>query len=161
MAHEITETDRVVSVREPAWHGLAEVWDHYPTREELQTFAHAWEPVTEPVYQKVPLISEGVDGPVLEHAFREVSDFVLNARSDNGDPLGVVSSTYELVRNAEMYDIAEALEGGDPATVRYETAGSLKGGRKVWLLLRLAEPLVIHGGPARGDDPVLREVAFI
>ncbi len=43
-----------------------------------------------------------------------------------------------------MYDIAEALQG-EGSEVRYETGGSLKGGRKVWLLLRFNESLRVAG----------------
>src|SRR3546814_17225958 len=67
-------------------------------------------------------------------------------RSDNGANIGVTNDTLGIVSNEEMYDIAEAVTGlgGD---VRYETGGTLRGGRAVWLLLRLDAPLVLAGDP--------------
>lgn len=73
-------------------------------------------------------------------------------RSDNGATLGVVGSGFQVVTNEEMWDIAEALQGGD-TEVRYETGGSLKGGSKVWLLTRLNEPLVVKGDPNGATIP--------
>ena len=54
MSHNITERDGVFTVREPAWHRLGEVLPDYPSREQAQKIAHPWEPVSEPVYRKVP-----------------------------------------------------------------------------------------------------------
>lgn len=143
MAHEITQRDGLFVVRQPAWHGLGLVLPEHPTREEAQAIAHPWEPSTEPIYRK----KVSIDEAGVTECFEVLEDSVLNVRSDDGQPLGVVSSTFTTVRNADMYEIAEAIESGDPTSVRYETGGSLKGGRKVWLLLRLAEPIVVVGDP--------------
>lgn len=157
MAHEITEHDGLFTVRKPAWHGLGTVLPDHPTREEAQRIAHPWEPIAEPVYRKTVSWERHVCTPTCPEQcdivddFREtyevVEDAKLNVRSDNGYPLGVVSSTFTTVNNSVMYDVAEAIEGMDPTEVKYETGGSLKGGRKVWLLLRLAEPIVVKGDP--------------
>lgn len=144
MAHNITERDGVFSVREPMWHGLGTVLDAHPTRDEAQKLVHNWEPISEPLYRKVPVIHE--DGS-LETSFEEVEGWRGNCRSDNNGLLGVTTDTYELVSNAEMYDIAEAIEGEADGSVMYETGGSLKGGAKVWLLIRLRDHLEIPGDP--------------
>ena len=52
-----------------------------------------------------------------------------------------------------MYDIAEAIEGEAKGSVMYETGGSLKGGSKVWLLIRLRDPLIIGGDDATATIP--------
>ena len=39
MSHNITSTDNLFVVREPAWHGLGTVLDEYPTRAEAQKLA--------------------------------------------------------------------------------------------------------------------------
>lgn len=140
MAHEITTRDNLFTVRQPAWHGLGEVLPEYPTKEEAKAIAHPWEPVSEPLYRAVPYFDE--DGMPATR-YEEVTGHVANVRSDDGYLLGVTSETYQLVGNAEMYEIAEALESEAGGDVMYETGGSLKGGAKVWLLLRLKEPLQI------------------
>jgi phage/plasmid-like protein (TIGR03299 family) len=146
--HEITETDQVFSVRQEMWHGLGVVLPDYPTRAEAQALAHPWEPITEPVYRRVPVVqSDGMGGSYLVEHYEEIPHEKLRVRSDNNEPLGVTSDSLELVTNAEMYDIAEAIEGEDKGAVRFETGGSLAGGRKVWLLLRLRDPLRVKGDP--------------
>lgn len=140
--HNITERDGFFTVREPAWHGLGTVLEDYPDRQTAKEIAMPWEPVTEPLYRKQVLVD--VNGAPFEE-YEEVDDARLVTRDDTHEPLGVVSDSHTLVTNSELFDIAEAIEGGDPSAVRYETGGSLKRGQKVWLLLRLAEPIVLKG----------------
>lgn len=147
MAHNITERDGLFVVREPAWHGLGTVLDDYPTREQAQAIAHPWEPVSQPLFRRV--ITMGELGPTEE--FVEVDQYREMVRDDDGHHLGVVTKERAdaNISNRELYDIAEALQG-ENQEVRFETGGTLKGGAKVWLLLRLNEPLTVPGDP-RGD----------
>lgn len=149
MNHHITETDRVFSTRVPMWHGLGEVWSEYPTIEEARERVLNWEPIPEPVYRKVPIITATGE---LTEIYTEVEGSKLVARSDNAAELGVVNTGFELVKNAEMFDIIDALEAGNRGNepIKLETGGSLKGGRKVFLLARLEEPIKVTGDP-NGD----------
>lgn len=147
MGHQITATDNVFSVREQTWHGLAKVLPDYPTRVEAQKLTMDWEPVSEPIFRRVPRIVTLADGTQdVVDEFEPVEDSVLNARSDNGQSLGVVSKTFTTVSNDELWSVAEAIQG-EAGDVRFETAGSLDGGRKVWILVRLDEPLTVPGDP--------------
>lgn len=139
MAHQITERDGVFSVREPLWHGLGTVLPEYPTREEAQALVHGWEPVEEPIYRRML-------HPDLTETYEPIEGWQHIVRSDDGHSLGVNTDTLSLVTNNELWDVAEAIQG-EGADVRYETGGSLKGGAKVWLLLRLNEPIIIAGDP--------------
>ncbi len=145
MAHNITDADAVFSVREPMWHGLGTVLTDYPTREEAQKIAHPWEPVTEPLFRRVPVITAEHG---LEERYEEVTDAVAVVRDDTNALIGTVTKTLgdNLVTNDEMYDVAETIQG-ESTDVKYETGGSLFGGKKVWLLLRLNEPLTVKGDP--------------
>lgn len=164
MAHNVTDRDQMFTVREPAWHGLGVVLPEYGKREELQPLVHGWEPVTAPLYVGEPTVTTvgkrivdeqhpngfwtSEEVPDIEHV--EVPGFRAVQRSDTGSTLGVVSDTYELVSNNEMWDIAEAIEGESSGDVMYETGGSLKGGAKVWLLIRLRDPLTLPGDTETG-----------
>lgn len=141
--HNITETDNLFTVREPAWHGLGTVLPDYPTRQEAQKLAHPWEPETSPLYRKEIIVE--ANGEIRE-TFVPVETHHEVTRSDNHQFLGVTTTTTSIVTNNEMYDIAEALQGS-AGDVKFETGGSLKGGAKVWLLLRLNEPLLVKGDP--------------
>jgi phage/plasmid-like protein (TIGR03299 family) len=150
MSHNITSTDNVFSVREPMWHSLGDVLSDYPTREEAQKIALPWNPVTEPLYRAVPMIVDGE--PRTEYV--ESTDSVAVVRDDTNEQIGSITKTLgeSLVTNDDLFDIAEAIQG-DAGDVRYETGGSLMGGRKVWLLLRLNEPLVLKGDPNGATVP--------
>jgi phage/plasmid-like protein (TIGR03299 family) len=144
MAHEISERDTVISVRSAGWHGLAKVLDDHVTPEEARQQAFPWEPVEAPLFRRVPVVAE--DG-TLRTDYVEVDEVKAVERSDDGGFLGAVGKDYVPTTNAEMTEIAEAVEGVSSEEVRVETAGSLKGGRKVWMLLRLNEPIAVKGDP--------------
>ena len=59
-----------------------------------------------------------------------------------GQVLGVVTDRYKIVQNEEAFAFTDELLGEG---VRYETAGSLQGGRKVWLLAHLPHEYIISG----------------
>ena len=143
MAHNITERDTVISVRDAGWHGLATVLDDYVTPEEARLQAFPWEPVTTPLYRAVPAVVDGEPTTTYE----VVPGIKGVERSDNGDFFGSVGEDFVHATNKEMTEIAESVEGISDGEVRVETAGSLKGGRKVWMLLRLNEPIAVKGDP--------------
>lgn len=151
MAHNITDRDGMFTVRQPAWHGLGEVLPEHPTRYEAQQIAHPWEPITEPIFTEEPMIDD-ITGSIRS-SFQPVPGHVAVKRSDTGGTIGVVSETYTPINNAEMYEIAEAIEGEAEGSVQYETGGSLKGGSKVWLLIRLRDPLIIGGDESTATIP--------
>ena len=146
MTHGITESDATFSVREMPWMGLlngqVNVLSENPTRREAQELVHNWEPVTEPLYRKVPTISEDGD---LSVEYVESQTGVGVLRSDNGAELATVSPTFTLITHEEMYDVGEEI--AKIAGGRFETGGSLFGGKKVWLALALDEPIVIANDP--------------
>lgn len=152
MGHGITSTDSTFSVREMPWMGLlngeVKVLDDYPTREVAQATAHPWEAIETPVFRRVIEMTD--EGPVAK--FEEIEEEKELVRSDGKGHLGVVSATRGLVSINDMYDVAEAVEGAD-GQVRYETAGSLNGGRQVWVLLRFNDPIVVKGDPNGGVIP--------
>jgi phage/plasmid-like protein (TIGR03299 family) len=140
--HEITKSDKVLAVREATWHGLEELLPEYPTREQAESLVHDWSVIREPLYRKKFSVDE--QGPHEE--FELIEEFQLNTRSDTGAELSVVPSERIDIQPHEMWDMAELIQGNDK-NVQYETAGSLRGGRDVWILIRLNEPVVINGDP--------------
>ena len=56
--------------------------------------------------------------------------------------LGVVTDRYKVIQNTEAFAFTDSLLGEG---VRYETAGSLLGGRKVWLLAHMPHEYIISG----------------
>lgn len=119
--------ESMFSVREKPWHGLGTIVKEAPTSEEALRLAGLdWDVVQSPIY--------------TNHG--KVEGYKANIRNTDRQVLGVVSDRYRIVQNTEAFSFTDELLGQG---VRYETAGSLMGGRKVWLLARLPREFIIAG----------------
>lgn len=132
MSHNITANDKVAFSGTGAWHGLGKVvpQDMSPAL-ALQEYL-GWTVDTREIY--------------FRNAAGElqlVPDKRVTVRADIDSPLGVVSDSYQVIQNREMLDDINALCGESGA--RVHTIGSLKGGRRVWVLLKLNEQAFIAG----------------
>jgi len=113
--------------REKPWHGLGVCVQEAPVSEEALRLAGLdWEVQQKPIYTESGIIPR----------------YKANVRSTDQKVLGVVTDRYKIVQNTEAFAFTDALLGNG---VRYETAGSLQGGRKVWLLARLPREYIISG----------------
>ncbi|MCK5874791.1 MAG: hypothetical protein CVV10_07815 [Gammaproteobacteria bacterium HGW-Gammaproteobacteria-14] len=77
-------------------------------------------------------------------------------RSDNRTPLSVVSQRYQVVQPREILEFYRDLT--EKSGFELETAGSLKGGRKIWALARTGQSGVLKGND-RTDAYVLLATA--
>ena len=114
--------ESMVYTREKPWHGLGTKVDEAPTSSDALRLA-------------------GLDWTVDQKNIQlcggsKVTGYKANVRSMDEKVLGVVSDRYRIVQNAEAFEFTDSIIGGD---VRYETAGSLNGGKKIWLLAKLPE----------------------
>ncbi|MFJ4680601.1 DUF932 domain-containing protein [Kitasatospora sp. NPDC088783] len=142
MAHMITATDNLFSVRETPWHGLGTVVGDYPgTWDEARVLAGLdWDPVEMPVYEQTMGFDE--QGAPTS-AFQLIDGFKRIVRSDNGHTLHIARDSYTVIDHAAMGHIVEAVL--EIPGVQWETAGSLDGGRRVWALARIGEGRAIAG----------------
>jgi len=149
------EVEKMFSVRQPTWHGLENLLTEYPSRTEAQQLAgHEFDVIREPLYRKVPFVTEGEGGPVLQEAFELYEDFQLNVRSDNGLDLDVVPTSRVDVQPRELWDIAEWMQDNVPG-IQFETAGSLNLGGNIWILLKQDKILKVKGDPLGDTCPYL------
>ena len=143
MSHEISKTDKVFAVRQPTWHGLEDLLHEHPTRDEAEKLVHDWQVIREPLYRQVPFINDAGEPDAL---YQLVDEYELNVRSDTARELAVVPTSRVEVQPHEMWDLAELIQGEDKNVI-FETAGSLREGRDVWILIKLNEPVTINGDP--------------
>ena len=114
-------------VRETPWHGLGTRVVEAPSSAEALIMAGLdWSVVQEPIYTGNDLI-EG---------------YKANVRDKDRKVLGVVTDRYKVIQNDEAFTFTDELLGEG---VRYETAGSLQGGKKVWLLAHMPHEYIISG----------------
>lgn len=114
--------ENMMYTRTVPWHGLGTRVDEAPTSADALRLAGLdWT-----VEQKNIQLCGGA----------KIQNYKANVRSSDGQVLGIVSDRYKIVQNKDAFEFTDSIIGGD---VRYETAGSLNGGRKVWLLAKLPE----------------------
>ena len=115
-------------VRETPWHGLGtKVLSAPSSSEALRLAGLDWKVLQEPIYTETEELIEG---------------YKANVRDRDRRALGVVTDRYKVIQNEEAFAFTDELLGEG---VRYETAGSLLGGRKVWLLAHLPHEYIIGG----------------
>lgn len=114
--------ETMMYVRETPWHGLGTMVQEAPTsKEAIELAGLDWIVERKPIFD-----SHG----------NEIKGYKANVRNTDDSVLGVVSDKYKIVNNHEAFDFTDALIGEG---VTYETAGSLRGGKTIWLLAKMPE----------------------
>lgn len=143
MSHEIRETDSLMYVGETPWHGIGNA---IPAGTVLSAYdAMVAAGLNWDVYQRPALceLSDGSMAPITTEVRAKGGEVVekpmkVNCRRlPNGkeQKLGIVGGGYTIMQNAEAFRwFNPFVEKGEAA---YHTAGSLKGGRIVWVLAEL------------------------
>lgn len=133
MAHELESDKSFASFREPAWHGLGTVFNEEVSTKKMLELANLqdWNVRLEEV--EVP---EGFSSDKTYNYVARTNPF----DKSQTDILGVVGERYRILQNEELFDFGDALlDGGG----RWETAGSIKGGRQVFGSLALERETVL------------------
>ena len=119
--------ETMFSTREKPWHGLGTIVEEAPaSADALRLAGLDWN-----VVQKDIFTNHG-----------KVDGYKANVRDTDNQVLGVVTDRYKVIQNVDAFAFTDELLGEG---VRYETAGSLQGGKKVWLLARLPREYIISG----------------
>ena len=155
-------------VREPAWHGLAEVHADYPETWDVarQWAGLTWDPETAPVFARnlsddaiaedvAAILADKSDGARLRGekvarlmalfngSLEELDGWQQVRRDDTRKTLGMTKTSYTPITHGDFGRIIEAVL--EQPNVRYETAGSVEGGAATWALALLDEPVTIPG----------------
>lgn len=128
MAHEI---ETAMYVGKPAWHGLGKLLDKPPTvTEAIRLAGLDWTVSKVPVYLGAP------DGRQVPDSFAIVRD------SDKAILGNNVGRIFQALQNERAFQWFQSFLDAGLATI--EAAGSLRGGKRVWILAKLV-----------GDDAVI------
>lgn len=115
-------------VRETPWHGLGtRVLEAPSSQEALRLSGLDWNVIQEPIYTKEN---------------ERIPSYKANVRDSDRKTLGVVTDRYKVIQNTEAFAFTDALLGEG---VRYETAGSLQDGKRIWLLAHMPHEYIIGG----------------
>lgn len=162
--------DKMFSVRGQVWwqgtsedHGQASILGDHPTWEAARVEAGLdWDPQEETLHRPLDVdalraqyqslmydatMSEADRLTALVNAAvsaqQTVDGWKHVGRSDTKGTLACTQNTYSVVSNSAFGEIFEAVMG--QTNVLYETGGCLEGGRKVWMLAKLDEPILLPG----------------
>ena len=111
------------------WHNLGRKFEVPPSLEEALVAAGLdWKVTTEPLFS----------------GSKEQVDALLTRRSSDQSILGVVGPNYTPLQNTEAFEFFRPFLDEKAAAI--ETAGSLRQGKRVWVLAKInRDPLVIKG----------------
>ncbi len=140
MAHELaTANDMAYTGLEP-WHGLGnKLPKHQPLEVWQQAAGMDWD-----IQQTEVLFNSASGNGSNMLNLRMNQDATVLYRSDNHEPLSVVSKRYKVVQPKDVLGFYRDLVsvGG----FELETAGILKGGKKLWALAKTGQETILAGG---------------
>lgn len=109
------------------WHGLGTAVAEAPTSADAIKLAGLdWNVNSEPIFTQ-----NGI----------EIPNHKANIRTTDNKVLGVVSDRYRIVQNIDAFDFTDNLIGDN---CHYETAGSLNGGKRIFLLAKMPEKKIVE-----------------
>lgn len=141
MAHEIDTTTMergsAMFSYTPAWHGLGTVVDSaQTTADALRLSGLDWD---------VALTDIAADfGETVTPRYRTIQTHRATYRTDTLAPLGSVGMRYQPLQNRDAFGWMDEVVGQSLAI--WHTCGSLRGGRRVWMLAKLPGDLEVTNG---------------
>lgn len=138
MAHEIEQftdgTAAFFTARQTAWHQLGTVTTDCLTAGRVMQVAYlgGWN------IRKETLQTES--GAVVPHRWATTR---LHPKTSVREVLGLVGDKYQIVQNEQVCDLLDFIV--DETGAHFETAGSLRGGREVFVTMKLPEHLMVAG----------------
>jgi len=125
------DVERMVLVGQVAWHGLGKVYPEGTVLTGEQVLVDGgldWE------VEVAPIVTDDVPRT-------SVDDWRVTRRKTDQRVLGVVKKDWKPVQNRQAVSTFDSIVSQGKA--RYETAGALQGGSKVFFLAKLGEPLLL------------------
>ena len=139
MAHELDFSKgrpAIAYTGEVPWHGFGEAMDEKQPLDAWRVAAGLdWDVKSDPIFRERGMIYGNYSG------YEEVPNKRVLSRSDNNAILSVVSDRYKVVQPEEVMSFFKQLI--ERQGFKMSTAGSLKGGRRIWAMADCAEDFSI------------------
>jgi phage/plasmid-like protein (TIGR03299 family) len=140
MSHELEEIRGKVAMAyygTVPWHSLGTKLDKPATAEEaLKAASLDWKVQLAPLFVPFQPKANEESGPLLQ-----VKTNNAVVRPLDNSILGVVGTSYRPVQNKDAFDFFDSVVGAGKAI--YHTAGSIFGGKRVWILAQLPGDMVV------------------
>lgn len=130
---------------EVPWHGEGvQVADAMTSAEAIKLAGLDWTVTKYPAAAVIPIVGDNDQNTIK---YVKSSDHHLIVRDTDHRVLGSVGNRYNVIQNETAFRFIDDVVGPD-RDAQFHTAGSLKGGQKVWMLAKIKD-LVIE--PVKGD----------
>lgn len=131
-----SEVETMFSANIPAWHRLGVVTKGALTSADaIEKAGLDW------TVSLRDIATFGHDNNGKDDKTINIPNYFATVRDSDESVLGVVGNRYTPIQNIECFDFMDTVV--DDSDAKYETAGSLFGGRVVWLLLNLNKPVQV------------------
>ena len=131
MPSGITATDGMMYTGNTPWHKLGVQLDNPATAAEaIEAAQMEWSVITKPVYARNQA-----------GGFEEVDGKRAIVRADTQEVFTIMGNGYEPVQNKDAFSFFDAVIGQGEAI--YHTAGSLYGGKRIWVMAKLPDDIKI------------------
>ncbi len=135
--------------KEAAWHRLGTVLnDFMDTKTAFVQSGLDWPNGVEkrPLYTSLQRHNpNAIVNQMSYQAYNLIPDKFAVVRNMDNAIMGVVGPDYQVIQNVQMFNFLDALTTGEHKVAKWESAGSLRGGKQVWALLNLVESDIIVG----------------
>lgn len=129
------------------WHGLCKPTEGLATAKEVLKKAHLdWK-----VEKRQMFFAEYDPNKKTAKNTTLFPDRFATVRVTDDRPLGIVSANYHIFQNVEAFEFMDAITDAGSGEAHYTSAGSLSGGQRVFLSVRLSEDILIAGEDAHNQ----------
>lgn len=122
-----------------AWHGAGTYVGGAQTSVEAKRLSGLanWDLKARPIYTEFAIARDAdPNGDTVDTRKRvEIPEKIAIVRATDHSVLGVVGKDYQIIQNEVLFDFVDALTTLEGNEARWHSAGSLRGGSRVWALL--------------------------
>lgn len=128
MAHMV---ETAFYAKEPAWHGLGTVVSETQTSiDALRLAGLDWDVISKEIYYD-------------SNGLKKIEGRVANIRANDDSVLGIVSDHYKILQNRDAFSFIDELLDNQIDPVKFEAAGSLDKGKRVWMLAHMKPKMIL------------------
>lgn len=146
----VANVDTMAYAGDTPWHGLGQaltVEDTTSVEKVREKSGVIWNVSESPIFTRAVVEQEN------DVQFEQAEGFKALRRSDNGNVLSIVTNDYNVVQPEEIFNFYKHFV--DNYGFRLHTAGSLAGGKKVWVMADVGKEFTLHGNDTVGAHLLL------
>lgn len=137
----------VASKASPVWHNLgARVEEATTTRQAIEIAGLDFEVEKSPLMTEIKVMDINSEGtPCYKTVSKIIPEGFATVRRDTHEVLGIVGKDYQVIQNREVFDFFDALTDDKSNGIKFDTAGAIGNGERVFVTAKLPKDMKIGG----------------